>query len=81
MSPTPAMERGFNPDNVYEIGEIDQVNLFNGNLTAAIPLGPSYQVGGGFSYRFHPGLQRRSMGLQLRPELHCQPAAVDLVRS
>ncbi|MEM7050148.1 MAG: RHS repeat-associated core domain-containing protein [Acidobacteriota bacterium] len=50
--PDPSTERGFTPDNVYEIGEIDQVSLFNGNLTVTLPLGPEYQVGGGFTYRF-----------------------------
>src|SRR5204862_4672734 len=32
------------------IGDIDTVNLFNGNLNAAIPLGQGYHVGGNLSY-------------------------------
>lgn len=48
----PSKERGFKPELVYQFGEFDNVTLFNGNLTATIPLGPTYPVGAGLSYGF-----------------------------
>ncbi len=48
----PNLARGFAADSVYDLGDIDSVNLFNGNLNVRIPLGVEYRVGGGFSYRF-----------------------------
>ncbi|HEX8151947.1 MAG TPA: hypothetical protein VF698_02425, partial [Thermoanaerobaculia bacterium] len=46
-------EVGFSPGRAYHTEDIDSVNMFNGNLTVAIPLGPSYQVGSSLSYQFH----------------------------
>lgn len=46
----PNVQHGFRPEKVYAFGEVDQVNLFNGNLMLSIPLGGSYSVNGGFSY-------------------------------
>ena len=34
----------------FDIGEIDTVSLFNGNLTIALPIGQDYPVGPSFSY-------------------------------
>ncbi|HEX2162490.1 MAG TPA: RHS repeat-associated core domain-containing protein, partial [Thermoanaerobaculia bacterium] len=47
----PNLERGFSPEKVYAFGEIDQVNLFNGNLMLGVPVGGGYAVGGALSYR------------------------------
>lgn len=47
----PNLAQGFQPDHLYQFGDLDHVNLFNGNLTVLIPLGTSYPVGGGFSYQ------------------------------
>jgi RHS repeat-associated protein len=41
-----AYERGFAPDKVYQYGEIDHVNHFNGNLVLTIPIGPSFPLKG-----------------------------------
>jgi hypothetical protein len=46
----PDTGRGFQADKVYQFGQIDSVNLFNGNLTLALPLGGSYPVNGDLSY-------------------------------
>ena len=46
----PDVARGFSADKLYQFGELDSVNLFNGNLTLALPLGPGYSAGGGLSY-------------------------------
>lgn len=48
----PSRERGFKPELLYQFGSFDNVALFNGNLTATIPLGSSYPVGAGLSYAF-----------------------------
>ncbi len=41
---------GFPVEQSFHVGDIDNVNLFNGSLTLTIPLGGSYPVGGSFSY-------------------------------
>jgi RHS repeat-associated protein len=46
----PNIARGFAADKVFHVGDIDNVNLFNGNLTLIIPIGGSYSAGGGLSY-------------------------------
>jgi|CXWL01.1.fsa_nt_gi RHS repeat-associated protein len=43
--------RGFNANGVYQQGDVDSVNLFNGNLTVDIPIGQTYSTNDGFSYR------------------------------
>lgn len=42
--------KGFNPSGSFAVGDVDNVNLFNGNLVIQIPLGQSYPVNGGLSY-------------------------------
>ena len=46
----PNHSRGFRPEHVFAIGGIENINLFNKNLTLVIPIGPSYPVGPDFSY-------------------------------
>jgi RHS repeat-associated protein len=46
----PTLEKGFAPDKVFQFGELDAINTFNGNLTFQIPLGPSYPVNAVLSY-------------------------------
>jgi YD repeat-containing protein len=40
----PNLERGFAAEKAYQIGDIDHVNLFNGNLTLTIPLGTTLNI-------------------------------------
>ena len=42
--------RGFAPERVYDVGDIDVVNLFNGGLTLTVPIGHSYPLSPSFSY-------------------------------
>ena len=44
---------GFAADKMYQFGNVDAINLFNGNLIINIPIGPAYQVSDGLSYQFH----------------------------
>ncbi|HEV7672039.1 MAG TPA: polymorphic toxin type 33 domain-containing protein [Thermoanaerobaculia bacterium] len=46
----PNVARGFSRDKAFQIGDVDHVNLFNGNLVLTVPLGQSYPVGGGLSF-------------------------------
>jgi len=46
----PNHAQGFEPQHAYQIGNIENVNLFNGNLTLTIPIGSRYPVGGELSY-------------------------------
>jgi hypothetical protein len=48
--PVPSLERGVKPDKLYQFGDLDSVNVMNGNLLVRIPIGSSYPVGGGLSY-------------------------------
>lgn len=46
----PNTDRGFTAERSFLAGDVDNVNLFNGNLVLTIPLGITYPVGGGLSY-------------------------------
>jgi RHS repeat-associated protein len=46
----PNLDRGFDPAKVYQFGEVDAVDLYNGHLTLTIPLGPGYPVSERLSY-------------------------------
>jgi RHS repeat-associated protein len=45
-----AIELGFKADRVYDFGEIDNVNVFNGNNVITIPIGMRYPLTATFSY-------------------------------
>ena len=49
-TPTPRSSAASRADKVFQVGDLDNVNLFNGNLVVTIPIGGSYPVGGGLSY-------------------------------
>ncbi|HYI34751.1 MAG TPA: hypothetical protein VEX88_14920 [Glaciibacter sp.] len=46
------LEKGFKPGQAYAFSDVDEVNLFNGNLNVSLPIGPTYKVGGNLSYGF-----------------------------
>jgi YD repeat-containing protein len=46
----PNVARGFDIGKPFQTNGIDNINLFNGNLTVTVPIGQSYQVNGGLSY-------------------------------
>lgn len=48
----PTIERGIKPDRAFQVGDVDNINLLNGNLVIAIPIGQRYPVGGALSYGF-----------------------------
>jgi hypothetical protein len=48
----PNQKRGFSANEVYQIGDIDHVNVFNGNVVVNIPIGQSYRVGPDLQYQF-----------------------------
>ena len=49
----PNLSRGLEPSKLYEYNDFDSVNLYNGNLNVAIPLGQEFKGNGTLSYRFH----------------------------
>lgn len=49
----PLTNRGVNLNGVYHVGDIDTVNLFNGNLIIDIPMAAQFPLNGGFSYGIH----------------------------
>jgi YD repeat-containing protein len=46
----PNMERGFQADKVYQLSGIDNVNVYNGNLSLSIPIGSEYPGNGTLRY-------------------------------
>ena len=46
----PSTARGFSPERVYDFGDPDSVNLFNGNLVVRIGIGQRYTVSPQLSY-------------------------------
>ena len=48
--PTPNLARGVSADTVYQTDDFGTINLFNGNLTVAVPLGGRYPVGADFDW-------------------------------
>ncbi|HEX2121773.1 MAG TPA: hypothetical protein VHL59_09035, partial [Thermoanaerobaculia bacterium] len=49
---SPNIARGFDADKAYAMGEVDAVNLFNGNVNVPVSLGAKYSVGAHLSYQF-----------------------------
>ncbi|HEX2833528.1 MAG TPA: hypothetical protein VHW00_10960 [Thermoanaerobaculia bacterium] len=47
----PNIELGFNAERLYQFGELDSVNLLNGNLIVQIPIGGAYASNASFSYQ------------------------------
>lgn len=45
-----SVETGFQAGKAFQVGDIDSVNLFNGNLSLSIPLGAPLPVGANFSW-------------------------------
>ncbi len=48
----PVVARGFDPNGVYHLGDVDSINLMTGELTARIPLGLEYKSSGSLHYAF-----------------------------
>ena len=47
----PNSARGFAPEKMYDFSAVDSVNVFNGNLTLRIPIGPKLAVNGMLPYQ------------------------------
>jgi YD repeat-containing protein len=50
---SPRDAKGFGVDKSFDLGTLDHVNLFNGNLTLTLPIGQEYPVNAGLSYRLN----------------------------
>ena len=48
----PNQKRGFTADQVYQLGDLDHVNAFSGNVIIRLPLGQVYTVGPTLQYQF-----------------------------
>src|SRR5437588_13098436 len=44
------LQKGFQPEKLYHFNDLDQVNIFNGNLIINIPIGLTYPLNGGLTY-------------------------------
>lgn len=45
--------KGFSVDKAYHFNDVDQINMFNGNLNVTLPIGPSFNASSTLSYQFH----------------------------
>lgn len=50
---SPQIAKGFRADTTYDFSNLEAVNLFNGSITLALPIGQLYSVGPNLSYRFN----------------------------
>lgn len=48
----PNLAKGFQPDKIYQFDGVENVNLYNGNVSLTIPLGQQYKGNGTLAYRF-----------------------------
>ena len=46
----PNVALGFKPETAFALGDVDNINLFNGNLVVTLPLGQRFPAGGALSY-------------------------------
>ncbi|MCP3937680.1 MAG: RHS repeat protein, partial [Actinomycetia bacterium] len=65
----PSQQRGLSADTAYQVGVIDNVNLFNGGLTLQIPIGPTYPVGPNLSFSL--SLSYSSVGWDYEEDVEC----------
>src|SRR5438874_2658141 len=70
----PNSARGFAPERMYNFSDVDSVNMFNGNLTLHIPIGPKFAVNGmlgyqlGLTYKATAGTMNISQSMILSAE-------------
>ena len=46
----PVVSKGFEPDKVYQLGDVDSIDTTTGRVGIVLPIGPRFTVNGGFSY-------------------------------
>ena len=51
LASDPNHVKGFAPDRAYQLGDIDHVNLFSGNVILRVPVGQVYRVGPTLEYQ------------------------------
>ena len=62
-------EKGLSSNTAYQLGDLDSVNLFNGNLVLRIPIGQTYPVTPSFAYGLT--LTYNANGWDYRDERSC----------
>lgn len=68
--PHPNIERGFAADKTFAVGDVDSVNMFNGNMSLRIPIGPEFHVGANLSYQFALHYNSKVWDHELYPPKH-----------
>ncbi len=58
----PNVAKGFWADHAFDLGGIDHVNEFSGNLILTIPLGQTYYGDGDLELSAQSGLRRPGLG-------------------
>ena len=49
----PNLDRGFDPEKLYQFGDVDQVNLQSGMLSINLPIGQRFPIGYGNAWTYN----------------------------
>jgi len=69
----PNLERGFAPEKLYQFGDVDSVNVLNGNVTLTLPIGMAYPAGGGLTWALTLTYNSKVWDIEERAWLPGQP--------
>jgi YD repeat-containing protein len=71
----PSMEKGFQAEKLYQFGDVDNVNIFNGNLIIGLPIGLSYPLDGGLSYQLRLSYNSKAWDMDSQgPRVRARPS-------
>ncbi|KDA53241.1 hypothetical protein EG19_07075 [Thermoanaerobaculum aquaticum] len=74
----PNLQVGFKPEQAYQVGEIDSVDLFNGTVSLQIPIGQSYPLNAGMSYGLSVSYNSKVWEYGIQIFSTCQPPYDDV---
>lgn len=70
----PKLANGLGQAQVFQANDIDNINLFNGNLMLQIPIGPSYPAGGNLAYGLQLAYNANAWDVRYKEEFQGSPA-------
>ncbi|HEY0143199.1 MAG TPA: RHS repeat-associated core domain-containing protein [Thermoanaerobaculia bacterium] len=71
-----SVEKGFQAEKVYHFGDVDSVNVFNGNLIVTVPIGPAFPLNGGLTYQLRLSYNSKAWDLiEAGGKTHAVPSA------
>jgi hypothetical protein len=64
----PNQEKGFAADKTYSLGDVDSINMYNGNLSVSLPIGPKYAGNGNLGYQLALSYSGNVLDFTLMPD-------------